>query len=222
MQEELTPQSGGLTPIRLPTLSRTGGPRPTEPPPSSGTGMQPSERGAVATPLGRWVLQQLALFTLPEGTMRSMSSLLLSRLETVRAVDVTAADGQFEYSKAGPIYPPTGMTRHQLGGDLEVLDAACKPCRPAEIGPIVAKLKARTISRNAGEGEDRFQAEVLLDDLAKYPLDVVEWACEYWVGGGAQSKWMPSWPELKELCDRRMDGRLRLRRAVEYAWNEAA
>jgi len=113
------------------------------------------------------------------------------------------------------------MTRAQLEQDLGHLDRACTPASPADVALQVAKLRARTKSRAEGEREGKFMAEVMIDDLGKYPLDVVTWACEYWVDGGAQAKWFPSWPELRELCERRVDGRRRLRAALEYAWQQA-
>jgi hypothetical protein len=131
------------------------------------------------------------------------------------------ADGQFEYVRIAPFRAPTGMTREQLEQDLVHLDRVCSRAPRADVVPLVARLKARTKSAQAGQGEDSFAAEVMVDDLSNYPLDVVAWACGYWIGGGAQAKWFPSWPELRELCERRMDGRRRLRAALEYAWEQA-
>ena len=44
---------------------------------------------------------------------------------------------------------------------------------------------------------------------------------DYWCDGGREARFFPSWPELKEICDRRMDGRLRLRRALVWAHDQA-
>lgn len=152
--------------------------------------------------------------------MRSMSNSLISQLK----VEETSVYGQngFERAKLAPFSPPVGMTRSELASDLAVLDAACASAAEHDVVPVVATLAARTKSRAQGDGEARFSAATMVKDLSAYPIDVVVFACDYWVAGGSENKWMPSWPELKEICDRRMDGRLRLRRALVYAIGEAA
>lgn len=213
--DEPTPPTGGLTRIRPPTLSPTGGRQPTAPTPSSATGVQPSGRGAAVTPLGRWVVQQLGPFALPEETMRSMSSSLLSHLETATS-DRFGPDGQFDGVGLGPFRILVGASPKDLQQDLARLDATCQPATKSEAAHEVAKLMVRTKSRLQGDGEARLMAETMVDDLRAYPADVVKFACEYWVDGGREAKFTPSWPELKEICEKRMEGRLRLRRAIVH------
>lgn len=148
--------------------------------------------------------------------MRSLSSSLISQLK-IEHVDSFGVDGQWEGTKPAPFAPPVGVPGADLASDLQALDAACQPAAKHEIAPIVAVLRARTKNANQGDGEARFSAATLVEDLSKYPRDVAEFACEYWIEGGRDNKWMPSWPELKEICDKRMDGRLRLRRAIVHA-----
>jgi hypothetical protein len=92
----------------------------------------------------------------------------------------------------------------------------CRGGKRAEIAHEVAKLMVRTKSRAHGDGEARLMAETMVQDLSAYPIDVVRFACEYWVDGGADAKFTPSWPELKEICEKRMDGRRRLVRCLEH------
>jgi hypothetical protein len=84
------------------------------------------------------------------------------------------------------------------------------------VAPIVATLSARTKNAGQDQRQARFAAEVMVADLSAYPIDVVQWACDYWIDGGAESKWFPSWPEMRELCERRVSPRRRLERAL--AW----
>lgn len=147
--------------------------------------------------------------------MRSMSNSLVSRLET-RVESAFGKDGQFDGTKLAPFTIADGWDRAALTKDLGVIVVACRGGKRAEIAQEVAKLLVRTKSRAQGEGEGRLMAETMVADLAQYPTDVVRFACEYWCDGGSDAKFTPSWPELKEICDKRMDGRLRLKKALEY------
>lgn len=216
MQDEHSRQNAGLTRMPRPTLSQTTGHLPTAQRPSNGTGMQRSEPGAAGTavtPMGRWQKQQLGPFELPEATMRSLSDSLTSALE-VSTTSRFGSDGQFDGLMLAPFRIKPGMTQRQLLQDLLVVDEACAPAPKHLVVDEVALLKARTRGRAEGEGEAAFSAEVMVGDLSKYPLDVVRYACAYWIDGGRDAKWFPSWPELKVICDRRMDGRLRLKKAL--------
>lgn len=151
--------------------------------------------------------------------MRSLSNSLISHLATTRA-SCFGADGQFDGLKLGPFSIKPGWNRQDLTRDLAIVRHECQSGKRSEVAHEVAKLMVRTKSRALGEGENRLMAETMVADLAAYPIDVVRFACEYWVDGGKDAKFTPSWPELKEICDRRMDGRLRLRRALEYYLSE--
>ena len=181
----------------------------------SSTGLQRGEAGAVARPLGRWVKEKLGGFNLPEETMRSMSNSLISHLAPTSS-STWGADGQFSGTKLGPFGIKPGWDRAEMLGDLQTVTELCRGGRKAETAHEVAKLMVRTKSRAHGDGEARLMAETMVQDLSVYPIDVVRFACEYWVEGGADAKFTPSWPELKEICDKRMDGRLRLKKALEH------
>lgn len=147
--------------------------------------------------------------------MRCMSNSLVSRLE-VRTSSVFGKDGQYESVKLAPFTIADGWNRADLTKDLGTIVVACRGGKRAEIAHEVAKLLVRTKARAQGEGEGRLMAETMVSDLAQHPTDVVRFACEYWCDGGSDAKFTPSWPELKEICDKRMDGRLRLKKALEY------
>jgi len=147
--------------------------------------------------------------------MRSISSSLISHVAPTTS-SAWGADGQFSGTKLGPFGIKPGWHRSDLLGDLRTITELCRGGKKAEVAHEVAKLMVRTKSRAHGDGEARLLAETMVQDLAGYPIDVVRFACEYWVEGGADAKFTPSWPELKEICDKRMDGRLRLKKALEH------
>ena len=151
--------------------------------------------------------------------MRSMSNSLISHLVTTRT-SAFGSDGQFDGLKLGPFAIKKGWDRAALTQDLAIIREQCRGAKKAEVAHEVAKLMVRTKSRAHGDGENRLMAETMVADLSAYPIDVVRFACEYWVEGGGDAKFTPSWPELREICEKRVDGRLRLRRALEYHLSE--
>lgn len=128
---------------------------------------------------------------------------------------VIGADGQFDHVKVRFQMKP-GMPKAAAERDLTVIDGMLRPAAKTDVVKHVAVLKARTKSAGQDQGEARFAAEVMVGDLAAYPIDVVQYACEYWVGGGSDAKWFPSWPELREICERRMQPRRALRKALQW------
>lgn len=235
MENSNSPPTGDLTPLAEHTRKIVGSiptPQPMSLPTTLPTGKEnPSaetlpagssagKSGAVVTAPGRWEVQQFGPFNLPVETTRSLTSSLASRL-VIQTTSQYGLDGQFEGLRLEPFRIKPGLPRGDIGQCLEAIDDACRPAAKRDIAPIVAVLRARTKSRVAGEGEARFMAETMLHDLAAYPLDVAEFACNYWVNGGKAATFFPSWPELKEICDKRMDGRLRLKRALIHAMGEA-
>lgn len=144
-----------------------------------------------------------------------MTSSLSSHVKPENVTAITS-DGQYEVAKVRLTMVP-GMPRKDALSDLAILDGtALRRASLDAVVPIVATLKARTKGRSVDAQEARFEARVLAQDLAAYPIDVIQWVCEYWVSGGAENKWMPSWPELRELCERRMQPRRALRKALEW------
>lgn len=211
---ELMPPNVVAIPTQRPMRSATGGPPPTDPTPSSVIGTLPSERGAGVTQLGRWFKQQIGPFNLPEAAARILSNSLPSHLVMMPAA-VMGTDGQFDGLKVRFQMKP-GMERGAAARDLSIIDGTLRPATKADVAKHVAVLKARTKSAGQDQGEARFAAEVMVGDLANYPIDVVQYACEYWIDGGREAKWFPSWPELREICERRMQPRRALRKALQW------
>jgi hypothetical protein len=214
MPDDHSQPTAGLTPIQPPTLSQTTGLRLVAEQPQSSTGTQLSELGAGETQLGGWVQRQIGPFHLPEAAVRTLTSSLSSHL-VMMPTSAIAADGQFDGLKVRFQMKP-GMPRLAAQRDLAVIDGTMRPASKADVVKHVAVLKARTKSANQDADEARFGAEVMIGDLAAYPLDVVEYACNYWIDGGREAKWFPSWPELREICERRMQPRRALRKALQW------
>ena len=75
----------------------------------------------------------------------------------------------------------------------------------------------RTKSKNSDPREAAFEAQVLTRDLSGYPIAVVRDVCEEWpLRGGEEGKWFPAWSELREQCERRMQPRRALRKALQW------
>ena len=164
---------------------------------------------------------KLARFSLPEETTRHMNNSLLSRIVLVPRT-TTGPDGQFNASGFQPFRLLPGMTRDEVTPQLNAVENACRAARKSDVAPLVAELLARTKGRAQGEGEARLMVEVMVNDLSKYPLDIVRSACNAWVDQGKEGRFFPSWPELKEICEKLMQGRKALRNALMYAYDLAS
>jgi hypothetical protein len=126
------------------------------------------------------------------------------------------SDGQHEWSEAGKFTIAPGMTADEMTEDLATIERSMQPAPRAFVAKSVALLAARTRGRAQGEGEARLVAATMVEDLGDYPEDVVAYAVSYWVAGGQDGKWFPAWSELREICERRVRGRQRLKRALEF------
>lgn len=230
-QEPESPMTGRLTQLAKrsretvgsildqlpPPLSTSGSPR-TARPPSSATGMQlsvPGAEGRLPTPVAQWVLDRWRPFDLPEETTRFLSISLCSRIEIVGlGPHRVGADGQYEGSSVGPFRIAPGMTAVELRKDLGTVNASLQFSETGEVAKHIARLMVRTKMREQGQGEAKFLAETLVADLRVYPIDVVAQACEMWPRLG--NVFFPSWAELRALCERYVEGRARLKKALEW------
>jgi hypothetical protein len=144
-----------------------------------------------------------------------LSSSLSSHL-AIETTTTVASDGQFQGLRLARFHMRPGMPRRDAERDLAIVRPLNRPAAKSAVAPLVAVLKARTKSANAGSKEDQFAAEVMVEDLSAYPLDVVEWVCNYWIAGGDRFKWFPCWVELRELCEDRARPRRLLQQALEW------
>lgn len=121
------------------------------------------------------------------------------------------ADGQFEAAHVGEVMVRKG-TPEELEAVRRAVDALLEPA-PADMAAVkLAELRAVTVHR-ARDGIDvELMATAYTQRLARYPADVVAAACDAWAD---REEFWPSWAELKAECDKRMRGRLALKRALE-------
>lgn len=126
-------------------------------------------------------------------------------------VDVFGADGQFDAAHVGEVVVRKG-TPEELDAVARVVDGLLEPA-PADMAATkLAELRAVTVHR-ARDGIDvELLATAYTQRLARYPADVVAAACDAWAD---REEFWPSWAELKAECDKRMRGRLALKRALE-------
>lgn len=195
------------------TTSPTQAERTSAAPLTAGAGAGKS--GSTLTPsgLGRWEKAQLAPLNLPEVTTRTFSSSLLS---AIVHTPVSRWDAKGNLIPSNPRFQmKLGMPRAEIQHNLRAVVAGLVHARDSEVVPVVAALKARTRGRAEGEGEARFNANVLVTDLCGYPIDVVKAACDAWIDT-PDGKWFPAWADLKTLCEERMRGRRALEKGLNW------
>ena len=174
------------------------------------------------TTLPAEVARKLRPFALPEATMRSLSTSLTERIVVLETRNLLGTDGQFEAQSVEKFTINPGMTKAELRQDLATVSESLQQAPESMTAKHVGLLKIRTKSRALGDLEARLLADTVVTDLRQYPADVVAYACQYWVEGGRENKWFPSWPELREICERRVRGRQKLKRALEWLVANAA
>ena len=213
-----SPSASASTPSTSSPSSSTTGPPSPETPAASSTGIAPSGTAAASSPIGGWVNGNLVPFRLPEATARSMTASLVGHVKTT-IEPVVGPDGQYEPGKVSVTWVGgwgTKMPQLDAQRDLATLAPCLRQSSKVAVAPIVAVLKARTKSKTSDPREAEFEARVVGQDLCAYPIDVVQDACEYWVTLEEQGKWFPAWAELRAICERRVQPRRALEKALRW------
>lgn len=118
-------------------------------------------------------------------------------------------DGQFERTEITDVAVRDG---HNIPtATMNMIEKVCAPCGPAYAAHQLSQLRVLTASRERNEKDTEIMALAYVDRLAEYPEDVVRAACNAWAN--AERFW-PTWAELKDACDRRMEGRAKIRDAL--------
>lgn len=81
---------------------------------------------------------------------------------------------------------------------LSILEAACQPMRKREIVAGLGRLKAMTVSRAEDDVSTAVRFEIYVEELAKWPADVVRHVLE---SQPRMSKFWPAWMELEERLE---------------------
>lgn len=98
---------------------------------------------------------------------------------------------------------------------MSILEAACQPMRKREIVAGLGRVKAMTVSRAEDDVSTAVRFEIYVEELAKWPADVVRHVLE---SQPRMSKFWPAWAELEERLELYAGKRMRaleLLRGVE-------
>ena len=127
--------------------------------------------------------------------------------------DGIGKDGQFDTEFRG-----YALTREVPKADLE---AAWRQAReinaPANLQELVTelvRLRALTKMRNETEMDSQIMISALAEEMAPYPIDIIQDACRKWA---RMEKFFPAWAELKDMMDFRLNRRKRLEKALADA-----
>lgn len=104
----------------------------------------------------------------------------------------------------------------ELQDAIRVLDQTLQPAEPKQIIQELTKLKSITASRNTSHEELKLTISAIADQLQGYPEDVVVPILQR---QASQSKWFPTWYELKQqidiYCQKRIAARDRLQQELD-------
>jgi len=107
-----------------------------------------------------------------------------------------------------------GLEGQELEQAKSILAAQLAPCGGGIAGKVLAKLKATMPGRNMTPTDIRMWSEVMLDDLAPLPADLVIEACDKW---RKSERWLPT---LSDLLGK-MDPELTKRRLIYKALSDS-
>lgn len=124
-----------------------------------------------------------------------------------------AADGQFESDFVGY------RIKHDVPkADLETAWRQVRVINQPADGRVVlaelVRLRALTKMRAESEADSKVMIAALAEELAPYPIDIIQDACRRW---SRMEKWFPAWAELKDMLDFRVARRKRLEEALAEA-----
>jgi hypothetical protein len=120
-------------------------------------------------------------------------------------------DGKFDDAPVVSIVLPASTGARQCAAMLETIAPLFEPCGAEKASSALARIRALCARRNETDGDVAMIAAAYVDELRRYPADVVISVCREWPRA---SKWWPAWRELQERLDRAMATRCALRRAL--------
>jgi len=134
----------------------------------------------------------------------------------MRAVTREVHDPTYGYDEEVLRYEvdPGGADSEELEQALVAYERACLPMPDQWTNEELAKLKARTVSRQQDQEELSLMLRVYADDLAEWPADVVK---EVLRTQPKVSKFWPTWYELEERLKLKAWKRLKKRDALRRA-----
>lgn len=136
-----------------------------------------------------------------ERVLQSLKSVLGSPLEEV--IRIKSGDYGFDFELIG--YRVKGSVSSEIMAEAQLLiEQVSKPATRPQLANALTKLAAATASRKRDLDLEAFM-EVAIEDLAEFPVDVVE---EALCGIRRRETFLPSVAELRDEC--RWIGRRRL------------
>lgn len=133
------------------------------------------------------------------------------RFETT---SVYGADGQFDGVMVSGATLTAACSPDVLAVAIAVLEHASRPGGIGLATKAVTRLRAKTAARAGGLADQHVTGQAYAEELAKYPADIIEAACQRWADN---SRWWPAWAELKQECDRMAAKRRAEHRALKDA-----
>lgn len=142
-----------------------------------------------------------------------MDSLPRSVKSSLEPIYETRSDPEYGWDQELVGYRP----RHKIPAEdrdtaIAILETANTPAPVKLVAREIARLRVMTKSRAGSETDDEIMAAAYLEELARYPADVVTDALRYWT---RNEKWWPSWSELRDLLDFRVRRRARMLSALK-------
>lgn len=140
-----------------------------------------------------------------------MAQLLGRSLRSELGRAIYGTDGQFEGSEVSfVLHGEVGKAERDQA--IRLVSQSLRPAGPELAAKELGRLALLTKSRAEGDDDTKARLVVMADELANYPADVVLDALRYWA---RTEKFFPAWAELRDLLDRRVQRRKRLRAALQ-------
>ena len=175
----------------------TGGERLADQTPSNEIGMPLGERGVAARSLDRLLMLDDPEET-DEAILKSLPPSIASSLSPVERTFIDPVYG-YDFELEGYKLQAQPIVEHDLKAAHSLLQHCLSTPAPQVIKTALAKLRAATRSRAEDEGDLAMTMQVLGDECAEYPPDVVRAACLRWM---RREKWFPSLSELRDEMQR--------------------
>lgn len=194
------PRSTGT--IGLPSLERRG---------SSSTGGRPGATGAVSRLPG---LAEVMARDDPEATdshiLRSLPRSVGSCLSREVREFIDEQYG-YDFEVIGYRMQPCLAFKDDRRAARRLVEAAMMPASVQVIQAALARLRAGTKARPEAEGDLAMVMQVLAEECAEFPPDVVRAACRRWL---RRERWFPAVAELRDEMQRLARNREMIERAL--------
>lgn len=212
------PRPRGLTRIESPSNSATTGSPLPAPTPENSIGPPRFGSGAVGMPTAPAALatETARLFGLPAAEARL--ALLLARALVWSERSVFGEAG-YEGVAVRDVAASASLHDSERAWAAREIERICEPGGASLAAKKLAELRSLTAHGRKNDDDAELMAAAYIARLAAYPADVIVAACDAWAD---RETFWPAWADLKAECDKRVRGRLQIRRAFERQEGRAA